>query len=108
MDLRPPAGVDPLSRREFWTMFYSLARSGLAIIVTTHCLNEAENANRIGMIHIGVVQALGTPAERKDNLRGEVLRMYCDEQLNVIRDNRSAHQGEAFAPTRAPRTSSSG
>jgi ABC-2 type transport system ATP-binding protein len=80
----PTAGVDPLSRREFWTMIYSLAGNGVAVFVTTHYLDEAENANRIGMIHNGTLRALGTPAELKRNLRGQVLTLTCAVPLDAL------------------------
>ena len=47
----PTAGVDPISRQEFWTMIYDLARAGRTIFVTTHYLDEAEHANRVGIIN---------------------------------------------------------
>jgi ABC-2 type transport system ATP-binding protein len=80
----PTAGVDPLSRREFWTMIYSLAGSGVAVFVTTHYLDEAENANRVGMIHNGTLRALGTPTELKRNLRGQVLTLTCAAPLDAL------------------------
>src|SRR3712207_5831150 len=52
----PTAGVDPVSRRRFWTMIHGLARSGVTIFVTTHYLDEAEHASRIAMIHDGVLK----------------------------------------------------
>src|SRR5215204_7670576 len=61
----PTAGVDPVSRRKFWTMIYGLASAGVTIFVTTHYLDEAEHANRIGMIHDGILRALASPTELK-------------------------------------------
>jgi ABC-2 type transport system ATP-binding protein len=61
----PTAGVDPVSRRHFWLMIHGLARSGVTVFVTTHYLDEAEHANRIGLIHDGVLRALASPAELK-------------------------------------------
>nr|HMN30538.1 ABC transporter ATP-binding protein [Caldilineaceae bacterium] len=69
----PTAGVDPVSRQDFWTMIYGLARSGVTIFVTTHYLDEAEHANRIGMIHDGMLRALASPAELKHSLHGQLL-----------------------------------
>jgi ABC-2 type transport system ATP-binding protein len=61
----PTGGVDPLSRRQFWRLIDTLARSGVAVLVTTHYLDEAEHCHRIAMIQAGTLAALGTVAELK-------------------------------------------
>lgn len=61
----PTAGVDPVSRRDFWTMIHGLAADGITVFATTHYLDEAEHAGRVAMIHDGVLAALATPAEFK-------------------------------------------
>lgn len=81
----PTAGVDPVSRRQFWTMIHGLAHDGVTIFVTTHYLDEAEHANRIGMIHDGVLRALASPAELKQSaLHGLLLNLVCDAPLKAI------------------------
>jgi ABC-2 type transport system ATP-binding protein len=81
----PTAGVDPVSRRRFWTMIYGLARGGVTIFVTTHYLDEAEHADRVAMIHDGALRALATPAELKRTaLRGQLLRLTCDAPLDAL------------------------
>ena len=75
----PTAGVDPVSRQRFWTMIYGLASAGVTIFVTTHYLDEAEHANRIGMIHDGVLRALASPTElKRSGLQGQLLKIVCD------------------------------
>jgi len=61
----PTGGVDPLSRRRFWRLIDTLARSGVAVLVTTHYLDEAEHCHRIAIIQAGRLGALGTVAELK-------------------------------------------
>jgi ABC-2 type transport system ATP-binding protein len=80
----PTAGVDPVSRQEFWTMIHGLARSGVTIFVTTHYLDEAEHANRIGMIHDGRLRALAPPAELKHSLQGHLLSITCNAPFDAI------------------------
>src|SRR5581483_4771627 len=81
----PTAGVDPVSRRSFWTMIYGLARGGVTIFVTTHYLDEAEYADRVAMIHGGVLRVLATPAELKRTaLRGRLLNLTCDEPRRAL------------------------
>jgi ABC-2 type transport system ATP-binding protein len=81
----PTAGVDPLSRRHFWTMIYGLARSGVTIFVTTHYLDEAEHATTVAMIHGGVLRAMASPAElRRSSLDGELVSVTCDRPLDAV------------------------
>jgi ABC-2 type transport system ATP-binding protein len=57
----PTAGVDPLSRRDFWGLLYELAGGGTTILVTTHYMDEAEHCNRLGFIYDGRLIAEGEP-----------------------------------------------
>jgi ABC-2 type transport system ATP-binding protein len=62
----PTAGLDVESRRSFWQQVRKLAARGRAILLTTHYLEEADAlADRIVVIHHGVVVADGTPQEMK-------------------------------------------
>lgn len=61
----PTSGVDPVTRREFWTHINALADLGVTIMVTTHFMDEAEYCDRIALIHRGQLLALGTPDELK-------------------------------------------
>jgi ABC-2 type transport system ATP-binding protein len=80
----PTAGVDPISRQEFWTMIYDLARAGRTIFVTTHYLDEAEHANRVGMIHEGRLRALASPAVLKQSVRGELLKIVTNAPFGTV------------------------
>jgi ABC-2 type transport system ATP-binding protein len=61
----PTGGVDPLSRRRFWRLIDNLAASGVAVLVTTHYLDEAEHCQRIAIIQAGRLAAHGTVEELK-------------------------------------------
>jgi ABC-2 type transport system ATP-binding protein len=61
----PTGGVDPLSRRQFWTLIDHLSESGVTVLVTTHYLDEAEHCHRIAIIHAGKIAAIGSTAELK-------------------------------------------
>src|SRR5581483_2406307 len=61
----PTGGVDPVSRREFWTLIDNLSAAGTTVLVTTHYLDEAEHCHRIAIIHAGRVAALGSAAALK-------------------------------------------
>lgn len=57
----PTAGVDPISRREFWNLLYDLAQTGTTIFVTTHYMDEAEHCEKIAFIYLGKLIANDTP-----------------------------------------------
>jgi ABC-2 type transport system ATP-binding protein len=61
----PTGGVDPITRREFWTMIFEAAHRGTTVFVTTHYMDEAEYCNRVSIMVDGQVEALGTPNELK-------------------------------------------
>ncbi len=66
----PTGGVDPLSRRRFWTLIENLSASGVTVLVTTHYLDEAEHCHRIAIINAGRLAALGTTRELKAVFEG--------------------------------------
>lgn len=75
----PTAGVDPISRRDFWDLLYELAENGTTIFVTTHYMDEAEHCHRLAFIQAGYIVAQGTPQGIKETeMRGQVLEIDCD------------------------------
>lgn len=64
----PTAGIDPVSRKEIWDLFYTLSARGTTLFVTTHYMEEAERCHRLAFIHHGRLVAEGTPAEIKHTL----------------------------------------
>jgi ABC-2 type transport system ATP-binding protein len=74
----PTSGVDPLARRALWKMINILADRGVAILVTTHYLEEAEQCNRLGLMVSGELVAQGTPSGIKVEQRGHVLEIISD------------------------------
>lgn len=61
----PTGGVDPVTRREFWSMIYEAAENGITIFVTTHYMDEAEYCNRVSIMVDGRIESLDTPAALK-------------------------------------------
>jgi ABC-2 type transport system ATP-binding protein len=57
----PTGGVDPVFRRRFWDILYSLAEEGVTVFVTTHYMDEAEYCDRISIMHRGGIVELGRP-----------------------------------------------
>ncbi len=69
----PTGGVDPLSRRQFWALIEQLSGAGVAVLVTTHYLDEAEHCQRIAIIHAGRLAALGSTRELKEVFHGRTI-----------------------------------
>ncbi|MBA2726664.1 MAG: ATP-binding cassette domain-containing protein, partial [Parachlamydiaceae bacterium] len=61
----PTAGVDPITRREFWNHINGLVEKGVTAIVTTHFLDEAEFCDRIALIYQSHIIEIGSPDELK-------------------------------------------
>jgi len=57
----PTSGVDPITRKEFWTHINAMVKKGISIMVTTHFMDEAEYCDRIMLIYAGKAIAKGTP-----------------------------------------------
>jgi ABC-2 type transport system ATP-binding protein len=87
----PTAGVDPVSRREFWDLLYSLSSEGRTIFVTTHYMDEAEHCHRLSFIQRGKLVALGSPDEIKaEKMGGQVLEIDCTEPAVAVNALRKA------------------
>lgn len=69
----PTSGVDPITRREFWTHINGLVEKGVTVLVTTHFMDEAEYCDRISLIYRGRSIALGSPDEMKARVAGRDL-----------------------------------
>jgi ABC-2 type transport system ATP-binding protein len=70
----PSTGLDPGARNDLWTYLFRLrAQQSMTIVVTTHLLEEAERATRIGILHQGRLVALDTPAALRQSLGGDLV-----------------------------------
>jgi drug efflux transport system ATP-binding protein len=71
----PTSGVDPISRREFWDLIYTLAGSGTTVFVTTHYMEEAEYCDRLALMNRGRLIALDTPTRLREGFRQPLLEV---------------------------------
>ncbi len=69
----PTNGVDPVSRRDFWRILYSLVAEGVAILTSTSYLDEAERCHRVGLLYHGRMLFCDRPEELKKRFPGEIL-----------------------------------
>lgn len=110
----PTTGLDPGARRDLWLYLESLReQEGVTVLVTTHLMEEAERCGRLAILSEGKLVALGTPAELKSEIGGDVIQfeaeraevlaarirqrfgIVCSVEENIVRLERE--QGHRFA-----------
>jgi ABC-2 type transport system ATP-binding protein len=64
----PTSGVDPVTRREFWTHINGVVEKGVTVMVTTHFMDEAEYCDRIALVFRGKIIAAGSPDQLKEQV----------------------------------------
>jgi ABC-2 type transport system ATP-binding protein len=75
----PTSGVDPISRRNFWSLIQQMGKRGVTTFVTTHYMDEAEYCDRLALIYQGKIIAMGTPSELKvKTLPQGIFEVECD------------------------------
>ena len=81
----PTSGVDPISRRSFWTLIHQLANEGTTVFVTTHYLEEAEYCNNIILINAGKLIAEGNAKELKTKyLTNPIYEIDCNKPVDAL------------------------
>ncbi|MHB1551081.1 MAG: ABC transporter ATP-binding protein [Vulcanimicrobiaceae bacterium] len=98
----PTAGVDPVSRGEFWRILYDINRNGTTIFVSTPYMDEAERAVRVAFITHGALLSKGTPDELKRSLQGNVVEVLCAHRSiarRALREEPLVRSVEIFGET---------
>lgn len=80
----PTTGVDPVSRRDFWRILYELLAEGVAILISTAYLDEAERCHRVALLHQGRLLFCDSPEHLKAHMEGAVLSVVADD-LRAVR-----------------------
>jgi len=81
----PTSGVDPISRRNFWSLIQQMGERGVTTFVTTHYMDEAEYCDRLALIYRGKIIAMGTPSELKlKTLPQGVVVVECDPLIPAL------------------------
>jgi ABC-2 type transport system ATP-binding protein len=81
----PTAGVDPLSRREFWRILQGFNHRGTTILVSTPYMDEAERGARVGLMMRGELVSCGTPEDLRNGVAGEIVQIECDDRARARR-----------------------
>jgi ABC-2 type transport system ATP-binding protein len=84
----PTNGVDPVSRRDFWSILYDLLKDKVTILYSTSYLDEAERCRRVGLIHKGRLLRCDTP----DNIKKEINVNTLEQAfIRIVNDYESKH-----------------
>jgi len=87
----PTTGVDPVSRRDFWGILYSLREHGVTILLSTAYMDEAERCSRLALLHAGQIRYCDTPSKLKQLMPGMLLAV-------TTHDPRAAHAALEATP----------
>jgi ABC-2 type transport system ATP-binding protein len=101
----PTSGVDPIGRRHFWDILSKLAREeGVAILVTTHYMSEAEHCDHLALMYAGRIVAEGSPGDMKRQVEkeaGQLLEVATDQPgLALRRATQTGFAGAALFGTK--------
>src|SRR5215471_12895228 len=70
----PTTGLDPGARRDLWQYLHELRlQQRVSVIITTHLMEEAERCDRLAILNLGEIVALGTPAQLRSQIGGDVI-----------------------------------
>lgn len=93
----PTTGLDPRSRQEIWKIIKQLVSDGATIFLTTQYLEEADQlADRVAVLHEGVIVAEGTSEELKRQVGGELIQLTFEDEA-TMRDAQKIIDGEVTA-----------
>ena len=81
----PTAGVDPVSRREFWEQIHLISADGTTVLLTTHYMDEAERCHRLAFIFSGRLLDTGTPEQIVERRRLSAAEIECDNATEAAR-----------------------
>ncbi len=93
----PTAGVDPVSRRDFWEQIHLVAAEGTTVLMTTHYMDEAERCHRLAFIFRGKVLDIGTPEQIVDRRNLRAAELQAESPLAAARALRADPQVEEVA-----------
>lgn len=82
----PTGGVDPVARRDFWSLIYEASARGITVFVTTHYMEEAEYCNHVSIMVDGRIEALDSPANlMKDYSAGTMDEVFLHLARKAVR-----------------------
>jgi ABC-2 type transport system ATP-binding protein len=90
----PTTGLDPGARRDLWQYLQMLRdEEHVSVLVTTHLMEEAERCDRLAILNEGNLVALGTAAELKSEIGGDVIMLDAARDAGLLADHIRARFG---------------
>lgn len=71
----PTTGVDPISRREFWSILTELHAQGTTVVVSTPYMDEADRCAMVGLMYAGRLAECAPPEQIRARIGGEMLEI---------------------------------
>ncbi|HNW90350.1 MAG TPA: ABC transporter ATP-binding protein [Bacteroidales bacterium] len=92
----PTSGVDPITRRQFWSLIYEAASQGITIFLTTHYMDEAEYCDRVSIMVDGRIAALGAPKNLKEQFEAETMNEVFIKLARKKTHETNSYKNESF------------
>ncbi|MBI3568834.1 MAG: ABC transporter ATP-binding protein [Gemmatimonadetes bacterium] len=80
----PTFGVDPISRRDLWLILEEMVSQGVAVLVTTAYMDEAELCDHVGLLDKGRLLALDTPTKLMDSMFGQLMVLRATDPRRAV------------------------
>jgi ABC-2 type transport system ATP-binding protein len=95
----PTTGVDPVSRRDFWTLLSQLMKTGITIVMTSPYLDEAERSSRVGLLESGTLMVVDAPEKIKMAMKGHVIEIVSQQTrkaFSILKSSPHAQEVQLF------------
>ncbi len=95
----PTVGVDPVSRRDFWSILSDLVGDELTVVIATPYLDEAERCSRLSLLHKGRVLLEGKPEDIRGRMEGDLVEIVCTDgrkAMQILSDQDNVRETQLF------------
>lgn len=86
----PTFGVDPISRRDLWLILEEMVSQGVAVLVSTAYMDEAERCDHVALLDKGRIVAMDTPSALQDSMRGQIVSLRASDPRRAVEALRTA------------------
>lgn len=80
----PTFGVDPISRRDLWLILEEMVSQGVAVLVTTAYMDEAERCDHVALLDKGRIIAMDRPAALQASMRGQIVALRASDSRRAV------------------------
>jgi len=81
----PTTGVDPISRREFWSILTELHLQGTTIVLSTPYMDEADRCSRVGLMYMGRLVECDSPKKIREKLEGDIIEIQSQDWQRALK-----------------------